>query len=109
MGRIYNTYTCDKEVKLWSDFEHVDVPGSNDLSPMELKEPNGHRSTYDVTKFSYKAREAGYNGSIVTKPPENESPFFDYPEPKSWTDDGFLGFELEEISWSNFKIIDTPE
>ena len=107
--RDYNSYTCDKEVKLWSDFEHVAVPGGTGLSPTELEEPNGHRSTY-VTKFSYKAREAGYNGSIVTKVPENKEneEFAEYPEPMSWCDEDFLGQSLSQIKWSNYKIIGTP-
>ena len=106
--RDYNSYTCDKEVKLWSDFEHVAVPGGTGLSPTELEEPNGHRSTY-VTKFSYKAREAGYNGSIVTKiSGGDEEPFKEYPEPMSWCDEDFLGQSLSQIKWSNYKIIGTP-
>ena len=105
--RDYNSYTCDKEVKLWSDFEHIAVPGAAGLSPTELEEKDGHRSTY-VTKFSYKAREAGYNGSIVTKVPQNERPRHDYPEPMSWCDDNFLGQSLSQIPWENYKIIGTP-
>ena len=99
-------FTGDKKIKLWSDFEHVAVPGSNDLSPTELEE-QGSRSPY-VTRFSYIAREAGYNGSIVTKVPKNERPRHDYPEPMSWCDDNFLGFDLTQIPWENFQIIDTP-
>lgn len=45
VGLVYNRYTCEKEVKLWSDFEHVLVPGGVGLSPTELEEP-GNRSTY---------------------------------------------------------------
>ncbi len=99
-------FTCDKKIKLWSDFEHVAVPGSNDLSPTELEE-QGSRSTY-VTRFSYIAREAGYNGSTVTKVPKNERPRHDYPEPMSWCDDNFLGFDLTHIPWENFQIIGNP-
>ena len=108
--RDYNSYTCDKEVKLWSDFEHVAVPGGVGLSPTELEEPNGHRSTY-VTRFSYIAREAGYgpsSSSVVTKVPKNERLRHEYPEPMSWCDDDFLGQSLSQIPWSNYKIIGTP-
>ena len=55
MRRVYNTYTCVEEIKLWLDFEHVPVPGG--LSPTELEELNRDRSTC-VTRFSYYAREA---------------------------------------------------
>ena len=105
--RDYNSYTCDKEVKLWSDFEHIAVPGAAGLSPTELEENDGHRSTY-VTRFSYYAREAGYDGSIVTKIPKNERLRHEYPEPMSWCDDDFLGQSLSQIPWSNYKIIGTP-
>ena len=81
MERVYNTYPWEKEVKLWSDFEHIAIPGSNDLSPTELEEP-GDRSTY-VTKFSYIAREAGFIYNIRTQPPENEEERIEYPEPRS--------------------------
>ena len=106
VGRVYNSYTCEKEVKLWSDFEHVAVPGSNDLSPTELEE-QGNRSTY-VTRFSYIAREAGFIYNIRTKVPPSERPRHDYPEPMSWCDDNFKRFALTKIPWSNFKIIGTP-
>ena len=109
VGRVYNTYTCEKEVKLWSDFEHVAVPGGTGLSPTELEDDDGHRSTY-VTRFSYKAREAGFIYNIRTRTPlnaENEK-FTEYPEPMSWCDDNFKRFTLTEIEWGNFKIIDTP-
>ena len=93
-------------MKLWSDFKHVAVPGSNDLSPTELEEP-GSRSTY-VTRFSYIAREAGYDSGIVNKVPQNEEERIDYPEPLSYTDDDFKRFGLTQIPWSNFSIIGTP-
>lgn len=96
-------FTCDKKIKLWSDFEHVAVPGSNDLSPTELEEP-GSRSKY-VTSLSYIAREAGYNHSIVTKIPPNEKPRIDYPKPKSHVTHGFMPFDLTHIPWENFQII----
>ena len=107
VGRVYNSYTCEKEVKLWSDFEHVAVPGSEDLSPKELAEPKGARSTY-VTELSYIAREAGFIYNIRTRTPENETPLFDYPEPLSWCDENFKRFKLTQIPWINFKIIGTP-
>ena len=108
VGRVYNTYTCEKEVKLWSDFEHVPVPGGAGLSPTEQEEP-GNRSTY-VIKFSYTAYEAGYSGSIVTRSSEDEEneKFAEYPEPSSWCDHDFLEQSLSQIPWSNFKIIETP-
>ncbi len=106
VGRTVKSFTCEKEVKLWSDFEHVPIPGGGGLSPTELEEP-GSRSTY-VTEFSYYAREAGYNSGIVTKVPQNEEPFIDYPEPLSYTDEDFKRFGLTQIPWSNFKIIGTP-
>ena len=103
VGRVYNTYTCDKKIKLWSDFEHVAVPGSNDLSPTELQIP-GDRPNY-VTSLSYYAREAGYNGSIVTKVVGDDEPFIDYPEPKSHVTHGFMPFDMTHIPWENFQII----
>ena len=107
VGRALNTYTCEEEVKLWSDFEHIDVPGGVGLSPPELAEPNGHRSTY-VTRLSYIAREAGFIYNIRTKVPPSERPRHDYPEPMSWCDDNFKRFTLTKIPWDNFKIIGTP-
>ena len=99
-------FTCDKKIKLWSDFEFNRVPGDTSAGPNELQQP-GKRSKY-VTSFSYIAREAGYNGSIVTKVPENEKPRIDYPEPKSWEDHDFMPFDLTQIPWGNFKIIGDP-
>ncbi len=101
-----STYTCEKEVKLWSDFKHVPIPGGGGLSPTELEEP-GSRSTY-VTRFSYYAREAGFIYNIRTRTPDDEEPFIDYPEPMSWCDDNFKRFGLTQIPWSSFKIIGTP-
>lgn len=106
VSRTFKRFTCEKEVKLWSDFEHVPIPGGGGLSPTELEEP-GSRSTY-VTRLSYKAREAGYNGMVVTKVPRNERLRHDYPEPLSYTDDDFKRFSLTQIPWSNFKIISGP-
>ena len=106
VSRSFKRFTCEKEVKLWSDFEHVPIPGGGGLSPTELEEP-GSRSTY-VTRFSYIAREAGYNGRIVTKVPRRERPRHEYPEPMSWCDDNFKRFGLTQIPWSSFKIIGTP-
>ena len=109
VSRTDKRFECEREVKLWSDFEHVAVPGSNDLSPTELEEP-GSRSTY-VTRLSYIAREAGYGstyGMVVTKVPQNKRPRHEYPEPLSYTDDDFKRFTLTQIPWSSFKIIGTP-
>ena len=109
VSRTDKKFTCEREVKLWSDFEHEGIPGGVGLSPTELEEP-GSRSTY-VTRFSYIVREAGYgpyHGIVVTKTPRNERPRHDYPEPLSYTDDDFKRFRLTQIPWSNFKIIGTP-
>lgn len=106
MGRTDKRFECEREVKLWSDFEHIAVPGSEDLSPTELELP-GSRSTY-VTEFKYIAREAGYNGMVVTKVPRSERPRHDYPKPLSYTDEDFKRFGLTKIPWSNFRIIGTP-
>ena len=109
VSRTFKKFTCEREVKLWSDFEHEGIPGGTGLSPTELEEP-GSRSTY-VTKLSYRVREAGYgphHGIVVTKTPRNERPRHDYPEPLSYTDDDFKRFRLTQIPWSNFKIIGTP-
>ena len=43
VSRTFKRFTCEKEVKLWSDFEHVPIPGGGGLSPTELEEP-GSRS-----------------------------------------------------------------
>ena len=107
VGRAMSTYTCEKEVKLWSDFEHVPVPGGVGLSPTELEEPYGNRSTY-VIRLSYKAREAGFIYNIRTRTPQNERLRHDYPEPMSWCDDNFKRFSLTKIPWVSFKIIGTP-
>ena len=109
VSRTVKSFTCEKEVKLWSDFEHVPIPSGGGLSPTELEEP-GSRSTY-VTRFSYYAREAGYGslyGLVVTKVPRRERLRHDYPEPLSYTDDNFKRFGLTQIPWSSFKIIGTP-
>ena len=99
-------FTCDKKIKLWSEFGFTRVPGDTTAGPSELQQP-GNRPNY-VTSFSYYAREAGYNHSIVTKVPQNEEPQIDYPEPKSWEDHDFMGFDLTKIPWENFQIIGTP-
>ena len=96
-------FVCEKKVKLWSKFEFNRVPGDTSAGPKELQTP-GNRSTY-VTEFSYIAREAGYNGNIVTKVPENETPFFEYPKPKSYVTHKFMPFDLTQIPWGNFAII----
>ncbi len=109
VSQVDKKFECEREVKLWSDFEHVPIPGGGGLSPTELEE-QGSRSTY-VTRLSYIAREAGYGpyyGMVVTKVPRNERPRHDYPEPLSYTDDNFKRFGLTQIPWSSFKIIGTP-
>ena len=62
------TFVCNKAVKLWSKFDFDKIPGQTKVEPKELEEP-GNRSIY-VTNFSYEAREAGYNGGIVTRVPQ---------------------------------------
>ena len=104
--RTVKSFTCDKKIKLWSDFEFNRVPGDTSAGPNELQQP-GKRPNY-VTEFSYIAREAGYDSGIVTRIPENEKPRIDYPEPKSWEDHDFMPFDLTQIPWRNFKIIGTP-
>ncbi len=99
-------FTCGKKIKLWSEFGFTRVPGNTTAGPSELQQP-GSRPNY-VTSFSYYAREAGYNGSIVTKVPRRERKRIDYPEPKSWEDHDFMGFDLTQIPWENFQIIGTP-
>ena len=74
-------FVCDKEVRLWSKFKFNRVPGDTTAGPNELQQP-GIRPNY-VTSFSYYAREAGYNGRIVTKVPQNERKRIEYPEPRS--------------------------
>ena len=103
VGRTEKRFVCEKEVKLWSDFEHVAVPDSGDLSPPELEEP-GNRSKY-VASLSYEARKAGYNGSIVNR---DRREIAQYPEPKSYEDHDFIPFSLK-IPWGNFQITVEPE
>lgn len=86
------TFVCNKAVKLWSEFEFNEIPGQTKAEPTELEEP-GNRSKC-VAKFSYVAREAGYNGGIVTIVSENEEERIDYPEPLSYCDDNFKPFTL---------------
>ena len=104
--RTVKSFTCDKKIKLWSEFGFTRVPGDTTAGPSELQQP-GSRPNY-VTSFSYIAREAGYDGRIVTRIPENEEERINYPEPKSWEDHNFMGFDLTHIPWRNFKIIGTP-
>ncbi len=109
VSRTVKSFTLDKEVKLWSDFGCTRVPGDTSAGPNELQQP-GQRPNY-VTSFSYYAREAGYgpyHGLVVTRTPDDEEPFIDYPEPKSWEDHDFMPFDLTQIPWSNFKIIGSP-
>ena len=106
VGRTDKRFVCDKEVRLWSDFEFNRVPGDTSAGPNELQQP-GQRPNY-VTSFSYYAREAGYNGSIVTKVPYNEKPFVEYPEPESYKDHNYMEHKLESIKWDNYKIIGSP-
>ena len=100
------TFVCNKAVKLWSKFSFNRVSGDTTAGPDELETP-GQRSKY-ATSISYIAREAGYSGSIVTLVPENEKPFIDYPEPKSYENDYFMPFDLTKIKWDNFKFISDP-
>ena len=100
------TFVCNKAVKLWSEFSFNRVAGDTTAGPDELETP-GQRSVY-ATSLSYIVREAGYSGGIVTKVPENEKPFIDYPEPKSYENDYFMPFDLTKIKWDNFKFISDP-
>ena len=106
VSRTFKRFTCDKKIKLWSDFEFNRVPGDTSAGPNELQQP-GQRSTY-VTEFSYYAREAGYDGGIVTKIPQNEEKRFEYPEPRSYNNHSYLPQQLDSIIWGNYKIIGTP-
>lgn len=76
---ISKKLVCDKEVKLWSDFNINRIPGV----PTELQQ-SGNRSTY-VTSFSYKIREIDYREWFITKVPRNadDEKRIEYPEPKS--------------------------
>ena len=99
-------FTCDKKIKLWSEFGFTRVPGDTTAGPSELQEP-GNRDTY-VTSFKYTVREAGYGplyGSISTR---NKRVITQYPEPKSHEDHDFMRFRLTEIPWSRFKITVRP-
>ena len=96
-------FVCEQKVKLWSKFEFNRVAGDTSAGPDELQQP-GQRPNY-VTSLSYKAREAGYNGNIVTKVVGDDEPFIDYPEPKSYVTQKFMPFDLTKIPWGNFAII----
>lgn len=97
---------CNKAVKLWSEFGFARVPGDSSAGLDELQQPGDRPPT--LTSFKYTAREAGYNGGIVTMVPENEKERIDYPEPKSYEDHDFMRFGLSEIPWSNFRITKRP-
>lgn len=102
-------FTCDKKVKLWSEFEFNRVPGDTSAGPNELQQP-GQRPNY-VTSFSYYAREAGYGpiyGLISTKDPQNEEPFIDYPKPRSYNNHKYMKHQLDSIIWGNYKIMERP-
>ena len=103
---ISKRFTCDKKVKLWSKFSFNRVPGDTSAGPDELQQP-GQRPNY-VTRLSYIAREAGYEGYIVTKVPQNEEERIEYPEPESYRSHNYMEHELELIKWDNFKIIGSP-
>ena len=104
--RDYNSYTCHKEVRLWSKFRFIGILGNTGPNPKQLQTP-GDRPKY-VTELSYKAREAGYNGMVVTKTPQNERKRIEYPEPLSHTDHNYLPQQLDSIIWATYKIIGTP-
>lgn len=106
VGRTTKTFVCDKEVRLWSKFSFNRVAGDTSAGPNELQQP-GQRPNY-VTSFRYKAREAGYQGYIVTKVPYNEKPFIEYPEPESYRPHNYMEHKLDSIKWGNFKIIGSP-
>ena len=106
VSRTVKSFTLDKEVKLWSDFDFNRVPGDTTAGPKELQEP-GNRSTY-VTSFKYTVREAGYGplyGLISTR---NKEEITQYPEPRSYEGHDFMRFRLTEIPWSRFKITVRP-
>ena len=103
MSQVDKRFVCNKEVRLWSKFSFNRVPGDTSAGPNELQQP-GKRPKY-VTRLSYIAREAGYDGGIVTKVPKNERPFIEYPEPKSYVNHNYLEHDLDSIIWGNYKII----
>ena len=106
VSRTDKRFVCDKEVRLWSEFEFNRIAGDTDPDPKELQTP-GDRSIY-VTELSYTAREAGYGslyGMVVTKTPENETPFFEYPKPRSHNNHSYMPHQLKSIIWANYKII----
>ena len=100
-------FTCDKEVKLWSKFEFNRIPGDTSANPRQLQTP-GDRPKY-VTSLSYIAREAGYNGNIVTKAPQSgNDEFIEYPKPRSYNYHSYMPHDLDSIEWENFQIIGDP-
>ena len=108
VSQVDKRFVCDKEVRLWSKFEFNRVPGDTSAGPDELQQP-GQRSTY-VTSFSYRAREAGYEGYIVTKVPKNpdDEKFTEYPKPRSYNDHNYMPHQLKSIKWATYKIIGDP-
>ena len=110
VSQVDKRFVCDKEVRLWSDFEFNRIPGDTDPDPKELQSNEG-RSTY-VTSFKYRAREAGYGpyyGLITTKTPQNgNDEFIEYPKPLSYTDHSYMPHQLKSITWANYKIIGDP-
>ena len=106
VGRTEKKYVCDKELRLWSKFKFIGIPGNTGPNPKQLQTPGG-RPTY-VTELSYTAREAGYRGYIVTKVPKNEKPFVEYPKPRSYNNHSYMEHDLDSIIWANYKIIGEP-
>ena len=108
VSQVDKRFVCDKEVRLWSKFSFNRVPGDTSVGPNELTQP-GKRSKY-VTSFKYRAREAGYNGMVVTKVPRNQTneEFTEYPEPLSYTDHNYLPQQLNSIIWATYKITKAP-
>ena len=109
VGQVDKRFVCDKEVRLWSKFKFNRIAGDTSANPTQLQTP-GDRPTY-VTELSYTAREAGYgpyHGLVVTKIPENETPFFEYPKPRSYNNHSYMEHDLDSIIWANYKIIGDP-
>ena len=106
VSQVDKRFVCDKEVRLWSKFKFNRIAGDTSANPRQLQTP-GDRPNY-VTELSYYAREAGYRGYIVTKVPQNEEPFFEYPEPRSYNNHSYLPQQLDSIIWANYKITEEP-
>ena len=106
VGRTDKRFVCDKEVRLWSKFKFIGIPGNTGPNPKQLQTP-GDRPKY-VTELSYKAREAGYRGYIVTKVVGDDEPFVEYPKPRSYNNHSYLPHQLKSIIWANYKIIGEP-